>query len=285
MLKRMDKHIICLTAALTVALSGGAWAGTTYAAADDMDAVSFAKDMVGKEYTAYEETPSKGFDAAGLIYYIFKTLDYGLPRSLDDQFGMDKPLIRELSSVQPGDVMFFGKKGEPQFNGIYIGRNRFIMASKEKDEVVTRTLTDSYKERFIGARRVLSKADRTRVNIILDAEKYLGTPYVFGAKYGQTKTFDCSSFVKTVFAENGYSLPRVSRDQAKEGEYVSRKNLNVGDLVFFTTRKSGNKIGHVGIYAGDGMMIHTFGEGGVKYSTIEKGWWDDHFVIARRILK
>lgn len=285
MLKRMTKHTLCLTAALTVALSGSAWVGTTYAASDSKDAVSVAKDLVGKDYSAYEESPSKGFDAPGLVYYIFQTLDYKIPRSLDDQFSMKQPTITKLSSVEPGDVMFFGKKDDPQFTAIYLGNDRFIMASKEKDEVVTRTLTSSYKDRFIGAKRVLSKADQARVNIILDAEKYLGTPYLFGAKYGQTDTFDCSSFVKTVFAQNGYSLPRVSRNQANEGTYISKSNLKVGDLVFFTTKDSGGKIGHVGIYSGDGMMIHTYGEGGVKYSTIEKGWWKDHYVTARRILK
>jgi cell wall-associated NlpC family hydrolase len=70
-----------------------------------------------------------------------------------------------------------------------------------------------------------------------------------------------------------------------EGTYVSRANLQVGDLVFFTTKDSNGKIGHVGIYVGDGNMIHTYGDGGVKYSTIEKGWWNDHYVTARRLLK
>lgn len=135
----------------------------------------------------------------------------------------------------------------------------------------------------------LSEADKKRIKTILYGEQYLGTPYEFGADYGQTKTFDCSSFTKTVFAKIGINLPRVSRDQAKQGTYVSKSNLKVGDLLFFTTpareNKSGySKIGHVGIYAGDGMMIHTYGEGGVKYSTIEDGWWDDHYVTARRII-
>ena len=81
------------------------------------------------------------------------------------------------------------------------------------------------------------------------------------------------SFVKTVFAEYGITLPRVSRDQAKEGKFVSKSNLQTGDLVFFTTVDSGKNIGHVGIYVGNGNMIHTYGEGGVKFTSMNKEWW------------
>lgn len=281
--KHAVKRTICVSAAATMLLTGGL-VGTAYGAAGDMDAVSLAREMVGRDYTVGQSAPAKGFDASGLVHYIYETLDYDIPRYMNDQYRMDKPFIENLSSVEPGDIVFFGQNGYISFNGIYMGNNQFAMASKSKDEVVTRSV-NSYKDQFIGARRVLSQADQLRVNLILDARKYLGTPYVFGAKYGQTDTFDCSSFVKTVFAENGISLPRVSRDQALKGAYVSRANLQVGDLMFFTTKDSGGKIGHVGIYVGDGMMIHTYGEGGVKYSTVKTGWWDDHYVTARRLVK
>jgi peptidoglycan DL-endopeptidase LytE len=280
---RAVKRTFYVSAALTLLMAGG-WAEGAHAAAADMDAVSLAREMVGQDYTAGGEAPAKGFDASGLVHYIYDTLDYDIPRLMSAQYKMDKPFIKTLSAVEPGDILFFGGNGKISFEGIYMGNNQFAMSSKSKDEVVTRSVT-AYKDQFIGARRVLTAADRLRVNIILDARKYLGTPYVFGAKYGQTDTFDCSSFVKTVFAQNGFDLPRVSKSQALEGTYVSRKNLQVGDLLFFTTKDSGGKIGHVGIYVGDGMMIHTYGDGGVKYSTIASGWWDDHYVTARRLIK
>jgi cell wall-associated NlpC family hydrolase len=267
---------------MTIMLTG-AMAGSAFAAYDDMDAVSLGKELVGKEYTEGGESISRGFDASGLNYYIYKMLDYKMPRALDDQFKMDKPLIKTLSSAKAGDVLFFGKGTNPSFSGIYIGNNKMIMASSGKDEVIT-VSTNPYKGQFIGARRILSTNDQKRVLLVLTAQKYLGTPYDFGAKYGQTKTFDCSSFMKWIYSKYDISLPRVSRDQAKEGKYVSRSNLDTGDLVFFTTRNSKGKIGHVGMYVGDGMMIHTYGEGGVKYSTIESGWWDDHYVTARRVI-
>ena len=130
----------------------------------------------------------------------------------------------------------------------------------------------------------------TGYKIIKTGEKYLGTPYKFGSSSSTTRTFDCSSFVQRVFKENGYSLPRTSRDQYRVGTKISRKNLRVGDLVFFSTRatqrKSGiSKIGHVGIYAGNNKILHTFGAGGVKYSSMASGWWDDHYLGAVRILR
>jgi peptidoglycan DL-endopeptidase LytE len=282
----MKKHgfarTVILSGALTMALSG--FAGTVSAAYDDMDAVSLAKHLVGEEYTKGAETVKAGFDASGLIYYIFQELGYDVPRTLSEQFRMDKGTkISSISSLDQGDLVYFGTSGKPTYGGIYIGSGKFVMSSKAKDEVVTRNISD-YKDSFIGARRVLSKNDRLRVDLVLKARQYLGTPYDFGAKFGQTKTFDCSSFMKWIYSKYNIDLPRVSRNQAKEGKYVSKSNLKVGDLVFFTTPRTGKKIGHVGMYVGNGQMIHTYGEGGVKYESITNGWWKDHYVTARRVI-
>lgn len=122
--------------------------------------------------------------------------------------------------------------------------------------------------------------------VIAHGRTHLGTPYKFGASTSTTRVFDCSSFMKHIFKEAaGIYLPRESKDQAKMGTYVARKNLKKGDLVFFSTRSSRGKVGHVGIYVGNGKMLHTYGEGGVKYSSITSGWWDDHYITARRVIK
>jgi cell wall-associated NlpC family hydrolase len=92
------------------------------------------------------------------------------------------------------------------------------------------------------------------------ARKYIGVPYLFGSPSGYTKTFDCSSFTQYVYGLNGIDLPRISRHQAKLGEYVPVKDLRAGDLLFFywPGRFKSNKIvGHVGIYMGSGYMIHS----------------------------
>jgi cell wall-associated NlpC family hydrolase len=125
-----------------------------------------------------------------------------------------------------------------------------------------------------------SLADR----IIQTGKKYLGTPYKYGAPSGQTQYFDCSLFVQTVFEENGINLPRSSREQARVGTYVPRDQLQKGDLVFFTAGRSDGLIGHVGIYAGNNKILHTYGPGGVRYDSMSTAWLDKTYVTARRVI-
>ncbi|MFU1795184.1 stalk domain-containing protein [Paenibacillus azoreducens] len=118
--------------------------------------------------------------------------------------------------------------------------------------------------------------------LIAYGQKYLGTPYLFGASSDQTSTFDCSSFVKRVFQDTlSVDLPRVSYDQAKVGKEVSINDLRKGDLLFFTARKL--DIGHVAIYAGNNQILHTYSkEQGVHFEPFE-GQWRKRFVTARRV--
>lgn len=126
-----------------------------------------------------------------------------------------------------------------------------------------------------------TKAD----TVITIGKRYLGTPYKFGAPSGVTSSFDCSSFTQYVFKKVGISLPRESRSQAKVGTFVSRSNIKKGDLLFFSTAKSNGKVAHVGIYAGNGQILHTYGAGGVKYSSLNSSWWSSHYITARRVIK
>lgn len=97
----------------------------------------------------------------------------------------------------------------------------------------------------------------TATNIINLAKRYMGVPYVFGSPAGYTRTFDCSSFTQWVYYKNGIRLPRVARSQAKLGVYVPVSKLQRGDLLFFHFPGRNVRIGHVGIYAGNGYMIHS----------------------------
>ena len=98
-------------------------------------------------------------------------------------------------------------------------------------------------------------------NIIRIAEKWLGTPYLYG---GNTKAgVDCSGFVRNVYLEIGIDLPRTS---AQQFEFlIPTKVPVVGDLVFF---KKGNIINHVGIFIGDGKIIHSSSKKGVIIESI-----------------
>jgi len=91
--------------------------------------------------------------------------------------------------------------------------------------------------------------------MLLDAEKYIGIPYVYGGTNPQTG-LDCSGFVQKVFADMGIHIPRVTYDQVKSGIAVDdRSQLQAGDLLFFVGDKAHVANGHVAIYLGDGMMI------------------------------
>ncbi|HEY0827228.1 MAG TPA: SH3 domain-containing C40 family peptidase [Bacilli bacterium] len=139
---------------------------------------------------------------------------------------------------------------------------------------------------YVSTNYVDYKSTSTKADSILSyGKRFLGTPYLFGARpYAVSHKFDCSSFTQYVFAHYGISLPRVSRDQAKRGHYVSKSNLRKGDLVFFYVGNNSSRIGHVGIYAGNGQMLHTYGDGGVKFTPINRDYWEDRYMTARRVI-
>jgi len=136
---------------------------------------------------------------------------------------------------------------------------------------------------FTGAGQADALSSSTATSLVNYADNYLGTPYKFGASTSTTRYFDCSSFTKHVFKKFGYNLPRTAREQAKVGKYVAKSNLKKGDLVFFKVPSRGSGIGHVGIYVGNGKMIHTYGAGGVKFSSINTTYWKQKYVTARRL--
>ncbi|MDQ0087764.1 cell wall-associated NlpC family hydrolase [Paenibacillus anaericanus] len=122
--------------------------------------------------------------------------------------------------------------------------------------------------------------------VVKFGKQFIGTPYEFGASTTTTRVFDCSSFMKYIFNKYGVTLPRTSAAQAKEGYKVSKANLQVGDLVFFSSgsRSTGSNITHVAVYAGDGKILHTYGAPGVTLSDLDSANWKKTYVTARRVL-
>lgn len=111
-------------------------------------------------------------------------------------------------------------------------------------------------------------------SIVAYASNFLGTPYVWGAN--GPNSFDCSGFTKYVFSHFGISLTRTTYTQIEEGSYVSRDNLEPGDLVFFG---SGSPH-HVGIYVGNNSYIHAPRTGDVvRVSPLTRS----DYLSARRI--
>ena len=117
--------------------------------------------------------------------------------------------------------------------------------------------------------------------IVNKAKQYLGVPYVYGG--ASPSGFDCSGLVYYVLKSLGYSPYRTPADQYKQGTYVSKANLEPGDIVFFHgTYTSG--ISHVGIYAGNGQFIHAPNSRSVvSYADLTSGYWANHYYGARRM--
>lgn len=106
-------------------------------------------------------------------------------------------------------------------------------------------------------------------------------PYVFGGS--SPSGFDCSGLTSYVFGQTGVYLPHSSTAQASMGTAVSRGNLRPGDLVFFRGQ-SGAGIGHVGIYIGNGQMIHASVPGTtISVTSINLQYFSSRYVTARRI--
>ncbi len=136
---------------------------------------------------------------------------------------------------------------------------------------------------------------------VIDAGlKYLGTPYEFGSDRSDTSTFDCSDFVRQAFLD-GIQL-KLPSDSKAQGNYVKEHNaiqtdwrqLQPGDLLFFMdymgskasdyagVDKSKEIISHVGIYMGEGKMLHTYSvsSGGVRVDSIAGTAWEHRYLFG-----
>lgn len=124
--------------------------------------------------------------------------------------------------------------------------------------------------------------------MILYAISYINTPYVWAAD--GPSAFDCSGYVKYVYAYAGVCLPRNSRLQSKEGEMVPFLSIRKGDLVFFVSNPE-REISHVGIAITDSdsdgnfSFIHAnHGSGRVSISQFKEPYFQTHYGGSRRII-
>lgn len=119
-------------------------------------------------------------------------------------------------------------------------------------------------------------------SVVEYAKQYLGYPYVYGGTKPETG-FDCTGFTYYIYNACGYSLSRSCSVQAQSGVAVSRGELQPGDLLLFNNTSDGS-IGHVGIYIGNGQFIHAANpRRGVVIDTIESGYYNTYYYLARRI--
>lgn len=147
------------------------------------------------------------------------------------------------------------------------------------DEALIRLKTKELKDK-------LSNAYEQIDNIILyDSlmnvyNNWKGTRYRWG---GDSKDgIDCSALTRRVYRAvfNGYELPRVSVDQVRMGNIVSRENLKPGDILFFRPR---NSVNHTAVYLGNSLFINASSSKGVIISSIEEPYWNQYFRYGVRV--
>lgn len=223
-----------------------------------------------------KNSKSKNFEGTNYTGYVKESVN------VRDNDSMDSNVV----SVLEKGTKVSGIKGK---YWIKISEGRYISVNYVQDEKVdlnqsnNAESTDSYKKES-KAKVVRSNEGGSGSAVAQAAYNYLGEKYVWGSAQPGVG-FDCSGLTSYLYNKVcGISLYRNSAAQSNNGYPVSKNNLKQGDLLFFSTNGSGS-ISHVGIYVGNGKMIHASTPStGVIISDIDSNYYSDTFVTARRIL-
>lgn len=148
-----------------------------------------------------------------------------------------------------------------------------------KESTTKKVVVTASKKNTASVKYVKPNYDKVTGSAVVNyAKNYLGLRYVSGG-YSLTKGTDCSGFTKLIFREFGINLSRSVKEQVKNGQYVSKSDLQKGDLIFYGY-KSG-VVSHVAIYIGDGKVIHqSTPKSGVKINTMNMMV----YITARRVI-
>jgi cell wall-associated NlpC family hydrolase len=131
-----------------------------------------------------------------------------------------------------------------------------------------------------------TKPTKEAESIVKYAKTFDGTRYKYG---GTTKRgMDCSGLIFTSFSKHNVSVPRTTSQLRSAGSWIDLKEVTVGDLVFFATKKNSRSVNHVGIVTnvrpGNVEFIHASSSRGVMVSSLAERYWYFAFVQARRVL-
>lgn len=173
-----------------------------------------------------------------------------------------------------------------EFNGmINISKSKGVPGAwinpNHTEKVVVKTPTNESSDEVKSESKAPVGNSSIRSGVTNMAASFLGHRYVYG---GSTPSsgFDCSGFVQYIMRQHGISMNRTSASQGTQGTKISKSDLRPGDLLFF----GASRITHVGIYVGDGMMIHASNPTrGVVKDSINSNYYTRNFISARRVIK
>jgi peptidoglycan DL-endopeptidase LytE len=184
--------------------------------------------------------------------------------------------------VQPGDTLYAVARS----NGISLAQLMVLnkgIASNLKPGQRLNLPDNARTTKTTSARKIQQNTVGRSGNssVVQAAYRNLGARYVWGAS--RPGAFDCSGFTMYVMRQFGVSLPHSSSAQFRMGRSVSRGNLQAGDLVFFSLGTRG-VVGHVGVYIGNGRMIHASTPStGVIVSSLNEQYYVSRYLGARRV--
>ena len=162
-------------------------------------------------------------------------------------------------------------------NGVY--KFDLLMATKEECLAFGRRKGKAIIGVDVINATVSESANTIGAKLVAEAKKHLGKKYVWGAT--GPNTFDCSGLTQYCHKKLGISIPRTSLAQSNSGKSVSKSNLQMGDLIFWKTTSA--KVGHVGMYVGNGQFIHAPNSRSVvKIDSLSNSYYSSRYVNARR---
>ena len=138
-------------------------------------------------------------------------------------------------------------------------------------------------EEYSIAKKQTHGVKYVREELVKTAKSFVGVPYLWGGSSADAG-FDCSGLTMTVYQLNGIDIARSSKEQYETGIPVKRDSLTKGDLVFFAT-SGGNRVSHVGIYAGGGRFVHAPGrEKNIRTNSLEDSYYKKRYLGGRSYL-
>jgi cell wall-associated NlpC family hydrolase len=137
-----------------------------------------------------------------------------------------------------------------------------------------------HKGQFAPDGTPLHPAAAAPMSLVKGARQFLGVPYVYGGTDPATG-LDCASSMQQVFRPFGVSLPRLAHNQGQVGQRIKKNDLQPGDLMFFDTNQGADH--HVGMYAGNGKVIHESSSAGRMVEVPFTGWLANHFSHGQRV--
>ena len=252
--------------------------------------------------TLYGEFTFPQIEQTGILQRLFEA-QYEITTSVSTE--SETVVVEEIVDAETGTITQVVEERQRQILNIVLRNNGFDSVARQyltdaqtpmyllynatngnRDYLFDVTATGGYQGRgqdFGYTVPTEALSDERFARMLCEAERYLGYPYVWGGSSPST-SFDCSGFVCWVINHcgNGWSVPRTTADGLRSYcSYVSPEEARPGDLVFFQNTYNAPGATHVGIYVGEGMMIHC-GEP-IQYTSIESTYWRAHFLAFGRI--